>query len=142
MKKGFTLIELLIVMAAAAIVFSAVISNFGTAKRTLDLETSAQEISNSLKLIRQKALAASSQTELKGDLGIFILQMYAPVSNSTVRMSSKDLPGKILFDSPVSFKFAASGFPLAGYSGTAILRSSSGKTKKIIVSSFGRIRIE
>ncbi|MFA5105051.1 MAG: prepilin-type N-terminal cleavage/methylation domain-containing protein [Candidatus Margulisiibacteriota bacterium] len=142
MKKGFTLIELLIVMAAAGIISVSVFSDFGRAKKILELETSSQEIANALRLIRQKAWVTSSQTEFEGSLGNFVLQRSDPVSNSTVIMSSKELPKKILFDSPVSFKFAASGFPVAGYSGTAILRNASGATKKIIVSSFGRIRIE
>jgi len=142
MKKGFTLIELLIVMAAAAIIFSSVFSDFGRAKRIFELENSAQEIANALRLIRQKAWSASSQIAFEGNLGSFVLQRSDPVTNSTVKMSSKDLPGEILFDSPVSFKFAASGFPVAGYSGTAVLRNASGTTKKIVVSSFGRIRIE
>ena len=142
MKKAFTLIELLIVMAIAGIIFATVIPNFEKTKTILEMDTSSQEIANSLRFMRQKAWTTSSQTEFAGSLGAFVLQRIDPVSNSALSMSSKDLPVKILFDSPVCFKFASSGFPVAGYSGTAILRNDSGTTKKIIVSSFGRIRIE
>lgn len=142
MKKAFTLIELLIVMAVAAIIFSVVAPSFSRAKNILELETSAQEVANALRLIKQKACATSSQTGLEGGHGAFILQRSDPISNSMRIMRSTELPKGILFDSPVSFKFATSGFPLAGCSGTAILRNSSGATKSIVVSSFGRIRVE
>lgn len=142
MKKAFTLLELIIVMAAAAAIFSAAVSGFGPAKKRLELEVSAQEAANALRLIRQKACSASSQTEFAGALGTFQTRRIDPVTNSAVLMSSNELPKGILFDAPATFRFAASGFPAAGYSGTAVLRSRSGATKKIIVSSFGRIRIE
>jgi prepilin-type N-terminal cleavage/methylation domain-containing protein len=142
MRNAFTLLELIIVMAAAAVIFSAAVSGFGPAKKRLELEASAHDAANALRLIRRKACASASPTEFEGELGGFELSRTDPVSNAAVKMSSKELPKGILFDAPVSFKFAASGFPLAGSSGTAVLRNASGTTKKIIVSSFGRIRIE
>jgi len=142
MKKAFTLIEVIIVMAAAAVIVSATVSGFGPAKKRLELEVSAQQAANALRFIRQKACSASSQTEFAGALGTFQTRRVDPVTNSAVLMSSNELPEGILFDAPATFRFAPSGFPAAGYSGTAVLRSASGATKKIIVSSFGRIRIE
>jgi prepilin-type N-terminal cleavage/methylation domain-containing protein len=40
------------------------------------------------------------------------------------------------------FKFSRTGFPLPGGTGTQILTDSFGRTRKVILSSAGRVRVE
>ena len=142
MKRAFTIIELLIVMSLIGTIMLILLPDIKKIKGRRELEISAREVSVSLNLIRRKAWAISSQTEFLGENNGYTIRTVSPVSNSILTISSGKLPKGVIFDSPATFKFGVSGFPLPGYSGTAVLRGIKDTTIKIIVSSFGRIRIE
>jgi hypothetical protein len=51
-------------------------------------------------------------------------------------------PPGIKFKRTCDIGFSASGFPPPGKSGTLILEDAGGRTKKVVVSSLGRVRLE
>jgi Tfp pilus assembly protein FimT len=53
-----------------------------------------------------------------------------------------NLPARVRIKKSSEIRFSSSGFPPPGGSGTIVLENQFKKTKKIIVSSAGRVRIE
>lgn len=142
MRKAFTLVEMIVVMAITAAAFISLSPSFSTAAKRLNLDIAAYRTAGALMTMRQKAVTSSSQTEIKAEKNGLQFKAGDLASGTVSDRGSTLLPEGIYFDAPVTFRFAASGFPVAGFSGTAVLRGPYGSLKKVIVSSFGRIRIE
>jgi prepilin-type N-terminal cleavage/methylation domain-containing protein len=121
-RRGFTLVELLVVVGISSffLLFSFSSARFFQAGLYL------------------KAFAHLGASELRK------VQSLAQSQGKTLSFSLDQLipPKGIMVSKSATFKFSSSGFPLPGGTGTAILKNSFGKYKKIVVSSEGRIRIE
>ena len=94
------------------------------------LTAAANQAASELRLIQNQA-----KTENKTYQIVFFADSYQVNNSEKVK-----LPPNVATNQKI-FKFAASGFPLPGYSGTLVLKCN-GKTRRIIVSSVGRIRVE
>lgn len=121
-KRAFTLIELLIVMGILALIVGITIPTFSSFKNQFLLNAAAQKIASELRRIQ---ILASTQHE-----------------TLSLDPSKLDLPKGIKLKSAKTITFSSSGFPPPGGAGTIVLENQSGKTKKIAVSSMGRVRVE
>jgi len=142
MKKGFTILELLVVISLLSLLISISSVNLAGLKRCMLLDNSANELANTLNIIKQTAISSSGRTELVCNVKKYHIETLDLFSNSMKKTCEASLPDGICFKEPCEISFSQSGFPIPGYSGTIIMSDRSGRTKKIIVSSFGRIRIE
>ena len=111
-RRGFTLVELLIVISILMLLSAASLSALYAFRANLALNYSAEY-----------AKAAIRRS-----------QMHAIAKQTTVSCRPAGLNK--------TFVFSRSGFPVVGGSGTGTLKNSTGRTKKIIVSSVGRVRVE
>ncbi len=121
LKKGFTLIEILIVISLIGILFTAAYFNHSGYVEISKLNAAKTQIVSDLRAAQNKATNEHKTVSITFD-------------NKTKLPSGITVSNKII-------KFAASGFCPPGYSGTIIL-SGKKKSKKIIVSSNGRVRVE
>jgi prepilin-type N-terminal cleavage/methylation domain-containing protein len=121
LKPGFTLIELLIVIFMIGILFSFSLPAFNSFSSGLALNQSAQSVAGEIRTLQAKAYAQHQKLSL--DLTRLLPRNILPTQNHLIC-------------------FAASGFPVPGGSGTIVLSNKTGQSKKIIVSSLGRVRIE
>lgn len=121
-KKAFSLIEIIVVVGILGLLF------------TFSLPISAR-FSNVLFL---NASAKALASELRNTQSQSVLQH----KTLSLNLNKLKLPPGIRLVNTRDIGFSPSGFPPPGKSGTLILQNSFGKTKKIIVSSAGRIRIE
>ncbi|MDI6731374.1 MAG: prepilin-type N-terminal cleavage/methylation domain-containing protein [Candidatus Margulisbacteria bacterium] len=122
MAKGFSLIESLIVIGILAILFCIGLPSLSRFQGSVLLESSAKSIASELQF-------SQSQAQLQH-------------ISRTFSSANFPLPKSIGYQSPASLTFSPSGNPQVGGSGSVTLVNAQGKTKKIIVSSLGRIRIE
>lgn len=121
-KLGFTLIEILCCLAIIALMLG------------IGLPVSTR-LSANLKLNGSANLLASNLREIQA----FAMQQGETASFDPNKIL---LPKTIRFAQSVPIAFSSSGYPIVGGSGTLILENQFKKTKKIIVSSMGRIRVE
>ncbi|OGC14083.1 hypothetical protein A3J90_08740 [candidate division WOR-1 bacterium RIFOXYC2_FULL_37_10] len=130
MKKGFSLIETVIVLSIIGILFAFIsyqLSSFGDQAR---FKAVTRMIVSDLRLCQQNAITQKESCEI-----VFGTNNYK--TDSKV----KQLPPLITIQNPQTIRFASSGNPCPGYFGTIILTLKK-QTAKIIISSFGRIRVE
>lgn len=142
MKKGFTILELMVVISLLSLLISISSVNLAGLKRCVLLDNSANELANTLNIIKQTAISSSGRTGLICNVKKYYVEKLDLFSNSMKKSREASLPDGICFKEPCEISFSQSGFPIPGYSGTITMSDRSGRTKKIIVSSFGRIRIE
>ncbi len=142
MKKGFTILELLIVISLVSLLMSISAMNMAGLKRALLLDNSANELANTLTIMKQTAISSSGRTGLVCNVKKYYIETLDLFSNSMKKTREASLPDGICFKEPCEISFSQSGFPIPGYSGTITMSDRSERIKKIIVSSFGRIRIE
>lgn len=128
--RGFTLLELLVVIAIIGIISTVGCYYLSNAFSSIKLQAAAQEIASDLRLCQQKAI--SEKTDV---LITFNTNNYQFLS------INKTLPKPLTVQNPQLIKFSQTGNPTPGYFGTIMLIDGH-KTKKIVISPIGRIRIE
>lgn len=140
LSKAFTLIELILVISVISSL--AVLSpfSFRILASALELDTVVKRLVADLHLARQLSSAQHLTVTLdfRSDRPL-IYQIYTSDGQiiKTVTLSKGlNVPQK------KAIKFAASGMPAFGGSGTLELKNKFGKSKKIIISAVGRIRVE
>jgi len=121
-RKAFTLVEILVVIGIISLLFSIGFSGIKTISKQIILSSSAKVVASSLRALQQQA--ATQHQTLSLDLGRL------------------NLPSGITISESKNIQFAASGFPPPGGSGSLVLQNQLGQTRKIIVSSAGRVRVE
>ena len=121
-KKGFTLVEILIVISILGVLFSATLPVFSGFSSQLALNTAAGGIASELRAVQSQAVMQHKTLGLAPD--------------------EIKLPGGIKFLAEKELCFSPSGCPPPGGSGTLIIMNRFNKTKKIILSSSGRVRVE
>ncbi|MBU0629996.1 MAG: type II secretion system GspH family protein [Candidatus Margulisbacteria bacterium] len=121
MRRGFTLVELLAVLAIFSLLTIIILPSVNRLKDRLLVKTAASLSVSNLRRGQALALATSGQAECK---------TISPI-----------LPG-VTAPSAKSIIFTADGYTLPGGSGTLVLNIRSGKPRKVIISSAGRVRGE
>ena len=121
-KKGFTLVELITVIAILATLLVIFIPRVSVFTLNLYLDASAKAVAANLRNLQSQAITKHQTTSLS--------------------LESLALPSQIQIISASNISFASSGFPPPGGSGSILLETRFGKSKKIVVSSSGRVRIE
>ncbi len=142
MKNAFTIIEVLVALFIINIIFFT--ANFATNpfKKTFDLNSSARELEDNLRITKNMAISKSCIAELEAKENSIVIRTENIKTKTFEEVKKVYLSKDLFFLKPVVFRFSSNGMPCVGFSGTASLCSKNGLTKKIIVSSFGRIRIE
>ncbi|OGC25652.1 hypothetical protein A2291_04480 [candidate division WOR-1 bacterium RIFOXYB2_FULL_42_35] len=124
MKKrlAFTLVEIIVVMAVCSVLFSVSFASLRGFLGQIQLEATTKSLVSDLRKMQ-------SQSRLE---------------HKTLAMDLNGLvlPTGINFAQTSQIKFAPSGATAFGGSGSLVLQNSLGRTKKIIVSSIGRVRVE
>lgn len=122
MNKSFTLIELLMIMAILALIIGMSIPTFSSFKNQLLLNATAQRIASDLRKIQSQA--------------------YSEHKTLSLDPNQLELPSGIRLKSGKTISFSPSGSTSFGGSGSLLLQNQRGQTKKIIVSTVGRVRVE
>ena len=121
-KKGFTLVETLVVLGLLAVIFSLSLPGLSVFSSNLYLDASSKTLASSLR--HTQGQARTQHKTIKFNLGEI------------------NLPSQIKITKASDISFSSSGFPPPGGSGSIYLKNRTGKTKRVIVSSAGRVRIE
>jgi len=142
-NRGFTLIEILVLLcifASIILISFPVLSYF---RQNVELGTVAKEIVSDLRFAQENAITKSSMVEVRFEKdGNYLISQYDYFEKNYLKLKEINLSRAIKLKYQKTIRFSKTGFPPPGGSGTIILINKSGKTKKIIVSSVGRIRME
>jgi len=141
-KNGFTLIELLITIAIIAVVMQISFASLSVLSRSVYLNSSASQLEGDLYLAKQKAVSTGDLCRLSCFSGEYKVEALDAKSGLFYQIKRNVLGKGLNFKSGLTFLFSSNGFPVPGYFGTAAIQDGSGKIKKVVVSSVGRIRIE
>jgi len=148
-RSGFTLIEIVVVLSIVGILIAASVPILGNVVSVSRLNREARNIATELRLAQE--IAGTQKTTCKLEFkskSIFYdsakieVESFSYFKAKFVKVKTVEIPKKFDFKYDKVIKFSSSGAPPAGGSGTIILKDSSGREKKIIVSSVGRVRIE
>ena len=121
-RPGFTLVEILIVISILAVSLSISLPVFYSFSEALSLNASARTVASELRKLQSQAMLVHETQSLD--------------------LASLNLPARITPTAISAISFSHTGNPPPGGSGTIVLENRFGKTKSIIVSSLGRVRIE
>lgn len=121
-KKAFTLIEILITISIFALLLSVSLPALTCFSAQLSLNASARALASELRALQSQAILRHKTLSLNLG-GLKFPPGIDPIKTSNI-------------------SFSSSGSPPPGGSGTLILQNKLGKTREIIVSSAGRVRIE
>lgn len=141
-KKAFTLLEIIIVISIIGTASLLSVSSMMRYSAAVSLNSAAAQIQSVLSLIRQYAVSSGAMHELFCEGNHYAIRKQNIATGVFEEIKSAVLPNNTSFTNHISIRFASSGFPVPGYFGSITLRNKHKKTKKIIVSSVGRIRIE
>jgi len=119
-RRGFCLPEILVALSLL-LLFLCSVPGLNGSKNSLLLGIEASLVASRIRLVQAQALATGSTGRFDS--------------------SSFVLPAGIVFSPDRTFSFSSSGFPPPGGSGTLTVKAGK-LSRKIIVSSAGRVRIE
>jgi type II secretory pathway pseudopilin PulG len=146
---AFTLIETVITLGIISILFFALIPVFSNFLGVLDLKGQARLIVADLRAAQDKAITLKStiSAEFKpktlfGEPATYVIDRVNVSSGRKQVFKSTKLSNKFDFTDLAVIKFAKSGSPPPGGSGTVKLEYIGGRRISIIVSSAGRVRME
>lgn len=145
--KGFTLIELIVVLGIVGILALLSIPTFGYLTTTLELQTAASQIASDLRGAQEKALTShfSHQIVFRKRCASVPRTRYIIKRDNLFKgleeVRNIELSPGLDFKTDKTLKFSPTGFPPPGGSGTVILQAGT-RSKRIILSSLGRVRIE
>jgi type II secretory pathway pseudopilin PulG len=120
MKRGFTLVELLLVVACAFFLTGVSLAGLRAYRTKLFLRTAPQLSLLQLRAVQGRAISIAANQSSGGDSFVF--------------------PG-IVRKIPKTFIFSRNGMAPPGGSGTLVFSDGQGE-RKVVVSNWGRIRIE
>ncbi|MFH1541523.1 MAG: type II secretion system protein [bacterium] len=121
-RRGFTIIEILIVLSIIAVLVISATPLLTRFNNQLTLNAAAKTIASELRLLQTKAKTTHS--------------------TMTLNLNNLKIPAKIKISGKTEVSFVSSGAPLPGSSGTITLTNRNGQTKKIVIASSGRVRVE
>ncbi|MFC1560233.1 Tfp pilus assembly protein FimT/FimU [Candidatus Margulisiibacteriota bacterium] len=140
MRKGFTLIEMLVIVLIIGALSGLAYFGFTSIRGSLDVNYSAKQIVLDMRLTQDlaKTLRYPHQIEFpKGSNEYRVIDLEDDRIVKQVRLGSA-----IRFSGKEIFIFSSSGNPVVGGSGTLVISNSKGRSREVIVSSIGRIRVE
>lgn len=135
--KGFTLIEVLIVLVIISSLLAFSVIGTQRFRSSLEYAGSVNQALSDIKLTQQLAASSSQTCRIDFNPG---KNAYTISKGNTIYRTVK-VSDKIRFSGKSYFEFVPSGYTDVGGSGTLMLGGIS-STRKIIVSSRGRIRVE
>lgn len=156
--RGFTLIEMMVVIFMIALVSSFAVPGIMKWRRAAKLRGAAENLRGDLELAKLKAIQENGPVAI--NFGEKSYQIFIDsgttlgiLDANELVLKKTSLPEGVRFDStlttfdvvdgecpwPKKTRFKARGTADAG---TAVLVDSSGRKKKVIISTFGNIRIE
>jgi prepilin-type N-terminal cleavage/methylation domain-containing protein len=121
-KRGFSLIEIIVVMGMLGALFALSLPLSARFSSVYYLDASAKALASELRNVQSQSILQHKTLSLN--------------------LANLNFPPGIFLVNTRDISFAPSGFPPPGKSGTLTLQNSLGRTKKVIVSSSGRVRIE
>jgi prepilin-type N-terminal cleavage/methylation domain-containing protein len=121
-RKAFSLIEILVVVSILTLALSFAFPTFSRFSEQLSLNAAAKSLASEIRALQSQAILQSKTLNLD--------------------LVNIKLPPGINFSKISRISFASSGFPPPGGSGSLVLQNKFGRTRKIIVSSAGRVRLE
>lgn len=127
---AFSLIEIIIVISIVSAVAAFSFFSYSSYLSSMKLKAAVLQIRSDLITCQNKARTEHAAYTIEFSDNIYTINYLKTIK----------LPAQVTVE-PRTFKFSSSGFPPPGYFGTLIVRCKN-KTKNIIVSSLGRIRIE
>ena len=134
MSKAFTLIEVLILIGILSILFLFLPPALNTLKSSISLNDTTQQIVADLRLAQQRSLASGETYQIAFEDTAYTISGRVE--------AVKKLPEGLKFENNKIIRFSKSGFPEVGKIGTIVLKDRYEKTKKVIISSVGRVRVE
>ena len=120
-QRGFTLVELSVIIGLIGLLALAALPPLAAFRERIYLETASQQLLTDLRRTQAEALCAGTDRAYDS--------------------ASLPLPGGLACNAK-QFKFAGSGEPPPGGSGTVLIAGRTGRGRSVIVSSAGRIRLE
>ena len=135
LSRAFTLLEILIVLAIISTLFVMIIPLSSYYRGNIGLDTTSNMIVSDLYYAKGLALNVSSHVSID-----FNSDKYSLFKDGSL-VKTVDLPKDVKCNIK-TIGFSSQGMPAPGESGTILLSNKDGKTKSIIVSSMGRIRME
>ena len=121
-RSAFTLIEIIIVISLIGTVLFCAAFPLRRFQTAIYLEATSKRLISELRKTQSQAICRHTTIAFNP--------------------SKLRLPQGILLSQAKVIAFAPSGFPAFGKAGSLILQNSFGQTRKIVVSSLGRIRLE
>ena len=140
MKKGFTLIEILIVIGIISLLYGLSYFGFTSIRSSLDVSYAAKQVFSDVRLTQDLAKTVHYPHQIVFFRGSNRYQVINLEDDEVVK--DERVANTVRFDGKEMFIFSSSGNPVVGGSGTLIISNFKGKTKKVVVSSNGRVRIE
>jgi len=136
------MVELVLVLGILGIIFAVPFSGMASYKRSSGLNYSASLLESALFTAKQSAIMSGRSTEIGCAAGTFTVKAQNVSSGVYETASVRSLFGSAIFMYPEIFRFSSSGFPVPGYTGTAVIGNGGIATRKVVLSAAGRIRTE
>jgi type II secretory pathway pseudopilin PulG len=130
MNKGFTLLQIILVVSLISILAGFMAFQFSAVIDQIKLTAVAKTIAQDLRAAQIRAQSTHNLQQL----------VFESTSYSSQGIIKK-IPSPVEVATPQTIRFAATGLPQPGYFGSLTL-VCRGKTKLIIISPAGRVRIE
>jgi prepilin-type N-terminal cleavage/methylation domain-containing protein len=140
-RRAFTLVEIIVVILVVSVLLFASVPVFSHLIRFVELDVASRGIVSDLRFAQEEAIAGKCDVSVEffrrsGDSASYVIK------RSDVGVKRVELGRRLDFQNGRTIKFASSGYPPPGGSGTIVVEGVSGRERKIIISSAGRIRRE
>jgi len=139
---GFTLIEVICVLSLISLLTALSLPAFNSLMGVVELNTTATNIASDLRAAQIKAMASHFTHEIRFERNGYKILRDNFLEGKLEELKTVNLSRRLSFMTIQTLKFSAAGFPQPGGFGTITLKRSGGGSRKIIVSSVGRVRIE
>lgn len=142
---GFTLVEICVGLGVLSLLFLLAISSFNFFLEIHYLNSYKRQIVSDLREAKLRAASGGNYTSAYfypqiGTTSAYYTLSYIKPDGTAFLYRQVELPLNLNFTSAKEIRFASSSFCMPGYLGSIYLAGRSGKTKRIVVSSTGRIR--
>ena len=142
---GFTLVEICVGLGILSLLFLLATSSFSAFLEVHYLNAYKRQIVSDLREAKHRAVSGGNYSAAHFYPKLGAAPAYYTVTNvkpNGVETLPRriELPRNLNFSAEKEIRFASSAFCMPGYLGSIYLIGRSGKTKRIVVSSTGRIR--
>jgi prepilin-type N-terminal cleavage/methylation domain-containing protein len=148
-RRAFTLLEILVAISIIGILALAIMPVSMDLISSMKLSSSARTIMSDLRMAQQRSMTLSTDVicdfrakSIMGDPARYYIKRYDPAKKVFMEIKTVKLERSFNFKEDVVIKFSRTGFPAVGGSGTVTVKDFGERTKKVVVSSTGRVRME